>query len=364
MAKPRNRDEKGLRVVEEATYSEEVLRLDGKEAGKVEEVARIQLAPPPEEAFRLPQEETEADRRSHEPDIDVIIEDAKESEDLEDGWLEGQRKGPVPYGWFVLIFIGVLLAAAWSLGWFADDSEKGGMVEQARKESVNRLEAEAQEVREATAQVERVEAHVRRYAAASSILEMLPLVREPGRVEPLMRDWYEKNPFEVRPFGRMILFQPLALDTKNFFIVRYEFKGSSDAKTILVEDLGEEGTFVDWETDVCYQPMPWGQYVAERPAGVEKFRVWIEPDYAGLYSHEFQDEGKWLAIKLTALGSDEFLIGYVERRTDLETSLRELIEDNGNQRTAVVLELEVPEKVQSLRGVIIRDLVSPRWLME
>ncbi len=99
-----------LRVIEEETHSEEVLRLGGE---KVEKVARIVVAPPVELPMRLPTEEPDADRRSHEPDIDVIIDDAKDSEDLEDGWREGKGKAPVPYGWFVLIFAGLLDALAW-----------------------------------------------------------------------------------------------------------------------------------------------------------------------------------------------------------------------------------------------------------
>jgi hypothetical protein len=209
-----------------------------------------------------------------------------------------------------------------------------------------------------------VEEHVRRYANALSVEEMLPLVRQAGRVGPIMADWYQRNPFEKASFGRMVFFQPLALDARNFFVVRYELPGSDQTRTLLVEDLGERGVFVDWETAVCYQPMSWDQFVKDRPEGVLQFRVWAQPDFDGLYSHEFADESRWLAIRLSALGSDEFLIGYVERRTELETRLRELIEDNGYRQVALVLDLKVPKEVESLRGVIIEKLVSERWLVE
>ena len=364
MGKLRDEKEAELRVVEEVTHSEEVVRLDGGDSTTLETISRIEVAAPQEKPTLLASEVTEIERRSHEPDIDVIIEDTKESEDLEDGWQEGRQRGPVPYGWFVLIFVFVVLAVGWSLGWFSGAAEDAGSADLARLESVERLEEEELEVREATLQVERVEMHVKRYASAASIEELLPLVRNPGRVAPLMRAWYERHPFERHRFGRMLLFQPLALDSKNFFIVRYEIEDSSVVKTVLVEDLGEKGVFTDWETDVCYQPISWDRYVEERPVGPTAFRVWMEPDRGGLYSHEFRDEDKWRAIKLTALGSEEFLIGYAERGTAREEALLVLMEDNGFQKVAVVMELEVPEDVQSLRGVVINKLISERWLVE
>ncbi|MBK1826013.1 hypothetical protein [Haloferula rosea] len=359
---PSGKDEKEakLRVVEEVTHSEEVLRLGENE---VEEVARVEVAPPPELTTRLATEEAEFERRTHEPDIDVIIDDARESEDLEDDWQETSTRGPVPYGWFVLIFLAIGGAVAWSAGWFSDEPEVVP-ADLARQESVERMAEDEAEIREATELVEMVEARVRQYADADSWEGMLPHVRDRSRVEPLMRRWYREEDFEPMPFGRLLVFQPLELDARNFFIVRYEVKKSNEAKSLLVEDCGDEGVFVDWETDVCYQPMPWDRYVEERPEGVLQFRVQVEPDYAGLYSHEFQDESRWLAIRLTALDSDEFLVGYVERRGKVEEEIRTLIEDNQYRPVSVVLRLRVPANVKSLRGVVIEEVVSNRWLIQ
>ena len=359
---PSGKDEKEaeLRVVEEVTHSEEVLRLGENE---VEEVARVEVAPPPEVTTRLATKEAEFDRRSHEPDIDVIIDDARESEDLEDDWQEASTRGPVPYGWFVLIFLVIGGAVAWSAGWFSDDPEVVPS-DLARQESVERMAEDEQEIREATELVEMVEARVRVYADADRWEAMLPYVRDRSRVEPLMRQWYAEKEFESMPFGRLLVFQPLELDARNFFVVSYEMKGGNEARSLLVEDRGDEGIFVDWETDVCYQPMAWDRYVEERPEGVQQFRVQIEPDYAGLYSHEFQDESRWLAIRLTASGSNDFLIGYVNRGGGLEEEIRALIEDNQYQPVSVVLRLRVPENVQSLRGVVIEEVVSTRWLIQ
>lgn len=360
MPSDKNERKGKLRVVEEETVSEEILRL-GRD--KVEEVARIRVEPPVEAPTRLVTEEAEFERRSHEPDIDVIIEDARDSEELEDHWQGGAKKGPVPYGWFVLIFIGLVGSVGWSLGWFGED-EGGQVVEMARQESVDRLEEEDLEIQEATALVERVEAHVRKYCEAETIEELLPLVRSPKRVESLMREWYAASPLQAHRFERIVLFQPLDLDARNFYVVTYEYDGSDRGKTVLVEDRGEGGLLVDWETDVCYQPMNWDDYVKQRPEGVKTFRVRMELDYAGLYSHEFQDEEKWEGFRLTAHRSDEFLVGYVKRRSEMAESLRALIEDNGYRPVAVILTLRVPQDVESYRGVVIEEVVSKRWLLQ
>lgn len=352
-----------LRVVEEVTHSEEVVRLNVGAAEMVETISRIQVAGSQEKPTVLATEVGKTERRTYEPGIDVIIEGARESEDLEDGWQEGRRQRPVPFGWFVLGFVFVLVAVGWSSGWFSGKTEEIQTLDRAKVVSMRRLEEEL-EIRKASEQVDRVEEHVKRYANAGSIEELLPLVRHPGRVAPMMREWYERHPFENHPFGRMLLFQPMTLETRNFFVVRYDVKAKDAIETVLVEDMGEEGFLVDWETAVCFQPVSWDHYVKARQTGAMQFRVWIEPDHGGLYSHEFQDEDEWLAIKLTALESDEFLIGYVGRGSDLEQSLQTLMEDHEYRKVAVLLELEVPENVQSLRGVVIKRLVSKSWLQE
>ena len=46
----------------------------------------------------------------------------------------------------------------------------------------------------------------------------------------------------------------------------------------------------------------------------------------------------------------------------LEKEITDLIMRNGGGATAMILRLFVPENIQSKRGVVVVELVAPRWV--
>lgn len=351
-----------LRVIEEDVPSEEVMRLDG--AGKApKEIARIALPQVPEAAERLESEGLEdIGRRTLEPDIDAILDGEEFEENLEQKWAAEAERKPVPYGWFVLI---LLVLAGLVISMIVNSHESPGQeqVEQARQASVESEEDDAEEDLEALALVERIEGTMRDFLAADSIDKLLPLVRDPERVEPLMGKWYAKNSFAESEFVRLKVFQPLDLVGRSFWLLTCGLKGEPDISA-LVEQWPDGSVRVDWETQVCYQPMPWDQYVAERPdKEAMNFRVHMKPDFDALYSHEFAEEERWMGFVLTAKGSDEYLIGYVERGSALGDQLLEAARAVRGRTMAFYLRLRVPEGAASPRGVLIEGVVSDRWAL-
>ena len=119
---------------------------------------------------------------------------------------------------------------------------------------------------------------------------------------------------------------------------------------------------VDWETLVCYQPMPWDDYARQRPAGVSlDFRVYVERD--SFYSHEFASSERWSCYHLTTFNSEEFLFGYVPKGGDLENEIRMLFEKEKTSKLSLILRLNIPQGTQSHNGVIIEKVVNNKWLV-
>ena len=145
-----NPDKRKLKVLDEEERTEEVLRL-GDKKGPVQ-VKRAPLPPAPELAPRLEKVGgvEEFDRRSIEPDIDAIMSPG-ESGSLggEMDWMSSEEKKPVPYGWFVLIFLLVVgLAATSAMLIFRSSSSD---VEVAKQAVVERIEENREdEAREQT----------------------------------------------------------------------------------------------------------------------------------------------------------------------------------------------------------------------
>lgn len=352
-------------VEEEDSPSEEVLRLEEQgEGATAKPVDRLPVAPPPEVATRLDFDEVDDERRSHEPDIDVIIEGREKSADPEEEWTATRR--PVPYGWFVLIalVVGAALVVSTMVGRPDGPSES----EVVREAAVERGQADEEAEREARALVEEVESTIAGFLAADEVDDLLPHVRHVDRVRPLIEGWYERREMTPRAFDRLVVFEPINFGMSSFWkaVVTVETAGGQreEMEPMLLEQFEDGSVKVDWETAVCHQPMPWEEYVRQLPEGSSMdFRVVLEPDLAGFYSHEFQDEEVWRVFQLSAFGSDDFVFGYLRRGSELEREIYELFLENQQGPLSLLLRLSRPEGARSPRGVEIEEVISPQWLI-
>lgn len=357
-----NQQHPKLRVIDEEASEEEVLRLE-KDSGRADPVVRLSADPPAESPRVLQPEERGETLRTHQPDLDKLLEESGEMASPEESWEETGPKSAVPYGWFVLILLALGSALFFGLRWSSERPRANEAVESA----IQRVERDEKETFEAEKILEGVGQTVRAYVNAGSIDELLEQVRDRERVEPLIHEYYRVRPLPEREFERLTMFQPMNLEGRPFYVVEFEAQTGSDMESdsLLIAELAD-GTFgVDWETDVRHQPMPWAEYVRERPEGTPMvFRVWAEPDLGGLFTHEFRDESKWQGHVLTVPDSPEFLIGYARRDSEAARRLHRLLTENRLQATAVCLKLLRPEGTRSPRGVIIEEVVSERWLIQ
>jgi hypothetical protein len=345
-----------LRVVDESPPEpQEVVRLTSCEGG-VTRAATVPLAAP---LARLePEERTTEERRTHEPDYESIAESTDLAAlPLEDTWNdESIRSRPVPWGWFALIGLGCATAVAWSISSMV--SNRHGS-ETARTKAITAFDKEEQEIAEAEATVDRIVACTRAYCEAGSIEKLLPVVRHPERVRPLMEHWYGEHPLKSSKFESLNLFQPITMESRgSFWMVSCTMKDGSKRRMLLEETEGGQ-VQVDWETEVCYQPMDWDEYCREKPVGSLDFRVKILED--NYYSHEFSDSNRWACYQLSALNGDQLLYGYLDRQSVAGQQLRVLQQANSDRQISVILRISRPTDLKSPRGVVIERLMSPRW---
>lgn len=351
----RDPDKPVLRVVDESpTKPQEVVRLTNDE-GEVTRSVAVPLAVP---LTRLePEERSTEERRAHEPDHEALVEPEIASMPLEDTWSsESKPTKPMPWGWFVrigLIFVG---GAVWSMTHMERHKDRP---ESARAQDIETLDQEIKERAEAEATVNRIIQSVRDYCEADTIDKLCAVSRQPDRVRPLMEDWYRKQPLKAAKFDTLDLFQPVTLSNRgNFWMVSCTMKDGG-RRHLLVEEAQGGKDLVDWETEVCYQPMDWDQYARERKPGSMDFRVRVEPD--NLFSHEFSDSERWACFRLNTLKGEEVLFGYIERQSEEGSKLVKLLEQNGNRESALLLRISTPVDLRSPHGVVIEKVMSPRW---
>lgn len=207
-----------------------------------------------------------------------------------------------------------------------------------------------------------MEESVRGYLAAESIESLLPFVRHPHRVQPLMEEYYREHQLQPTEFLRFNRMRSMGLENLPFLYGKVSLTDGSTRK-LLIEEL-EDGAFrIDWESDVCYQPMAWSQYIAQRPHQSMNMRVKITPDT--FYAYEFKDESRFQCYRITTRDSDEHLFGYVMKNSQTAKQINKLMlksrQHGGGKNEPMILRLSFPKKTHSKRAVWIDALLAPRW---
>lgn len=353
-----------LRPVDDHEEPEEapVIRLESDTTSQRAKPVRLSVSPELANAsqrLELPGRE-ESVSRTHQPGIEALIEtEAANPDFLEQDWgKHSTHQRAIPWGWFALI--GLILAGGviWSLSGVKDAEIKA---DQIRIATETVLGDEAKEELEASKLVDGIETTIRSFFQATSVESLARLVRDPERVRPLMDHHYQGKLVPTTRVVRIKPLQPLTLDNRaNFWMTTVELADLPN-RNLVIEILDTGEPRIDWETLVCYQPMKWDSFAADRPAGSSlDFRVHLEQD--SFFSHEFADSTRWHCFRLTAPDSEETLFGYAKANGETARALLNLLNQNQGRKTSAILRVSIPEGIQSRRGVVIEKLLSPRWL--
>jgi hypothetical protein len=356
MAKEKDKIE--LKPVDEnADVKLRFVRLHKNAAEEVEELPPVKVGVIPINARLEASPKEDLKIRSNEPDVGSLIErDIPMTEEPWDHEMLAEAK--VPWGWVAVVACIFTVAILWSLINLNSGEENGDTLV---KESISAREREMVEEMDATILIGALEAAVRGFFDARSIEEKLLHVRQSERVQPLMERFYAGSVPEPARVVSIVGMDPLTIDRHaSFWMVVCELEGGLESQ-LLVEAVSEKEAKVDWETFVCYQPMAWDEFAGKRPGGYTgDFRVYVERDH--FYSHEFSDSAAFESYRLTALNGEAVLFGYVPRGAGFAQQISELIEGQGGGSVPLILRLHVPQDVQSPRGVVIREIVNPRWV--
>ena len=354
-----------LKTVDETEHEqEEVVRLESED-GDRGTLVRLKVHPkfvePEKQRLDVVAREN-YDARSFQPGIEALIENPEAAPaPLEQNWgRDPAAREAIPWGWFVLIALVLAGALIWSI---TRVNKAEDQARQIRVETKSVLGQDAREEKEAGHLIEVIQNATHEFFQSRNINEMVAMVRQPERVRPLMEGYYNNSEHRILPTHilRTTLLQPLTLDNRaNFWMESVELENHGK-KNLVVEIVASGEAKIDWETLVCYQPMPWDSFATQRPEGSSMdFRVYAEPD--NFFSHEFADPLQWDCYRITALDSDETLFGYCRKTDESAPLIRAVIDATPAHKASLILRLGIPTGLQSRRGVVIEKLLSSRWL--
>lgn len=298
-----------------------------------------------------------AHTKSNIPEISEILNQPEDQTVL--GQNEEEEKKSTPMGWFSLIAIVFSALAVWAVfSMFEAQPEIQATVDQ-KQEIMEKLNKENKVVRQT---LDGMKKSVSGYLAATSIETLLSHVRHPDRVRPLIEHYYQNHSFQPGEFRNFARIRSMGIENKSFVYGKVDMKDGSSRK-LLIEQL-ENGQFkVDWESDVCYLPMDWNQYLDQRPAEALDMRVKVTPDH--FYAYEFRDESRYQCYKIHTRGNDRHLFGYVEKGSraaiDIQNLITKSLQHGGGREEPMMLRLRFPKSTSSKHSVLIEAMIAPRW---
>lgn len=195
---------------------------------------------------------------------------------------------------------------------------------------------------------------VRKFLEATTVEELLPLVRDPAVAEERIRAFYPGGKVEAPGLSKFNANDALAL--RDDFISASVTTGDHEEKSIALMET-PQGWKIDWESWVGWSTMPWETFISAKPTTGQVFRVNLsEVDY---YNFTFADETQWQSYRLESPDRSHSIYGYVAKGSMLEQQVRPG-EDSKN--VTLMLSLKFPAGATSDSQVEIERFVTEGWV--
>jgi len=206
------------------------------------------------------------------------------------------------------------------------------------------------------------------FLAAPDVATLKKLVREPGRVGPLMDAYYKIEKLEL-PEIRPVTRERISIH-KGLYIAALVTK--SFANVPIVMELTDKGFLVDWESFVAYSEVSWSDLekgsIPEKPALIRtRMRV---SDY---FNYGFTEK-EYYCVQLKDLKLDKSVYGYMKRDSAVADDIIEGFARMGSPSPFgeeedvkpgldfVILRIKAPAVKAGRNQVEITEFINEGWV--
>ena len=219
----------------------------------------------------------------------------------------------------------------------------------ASKKSTNKPLLELQ-----TADLDTAREATKAFFDCKTIEEFPPLIRDPERVMPLVREYYRTNPYQPGS-ARTFKGQGTAQVAKKFASFSVVLRDYSTRAIAL--ELTENGALVDWESWVGYCAIPWETFIEKKVTEPTVVRVRLVR--ANYFNFNFRDDREWACFRLATSTDSSVVYGYAPLDADF---LREL-PGPGDAEVTAILKVSYPDPAIASNQVIITDFLQSGWVL-
>lgn len=200
---------------------------------------------------------------------------------------------------------------------------------------------------------------VQAFFAARTVAARLPCVRDPGRVQPLMEEFYAREPMPETTFQGLAKMVRVEEPGYRFGYVQAQFSDTSTV-TLIIEERTDDDFRVDWECLVRYGELAWTDFLRLRPQESKLMRVKASrPAAPPPPGSKFE----WLELR-HSIDSGTVLAAFRRDDPQLAPLLAQLNQGNWKD-VPLTLRLSFPAAPERLAGdsAVISGVEGKGWLI-
>lgn len=205
----------------------------------------------------------------------------------------------------------------------------------------------------------KVEESVKGFLTSETVEERAKWIREPGRVKPLMMEFYGGDGLEAEGFEFLnkseVSYRGSLLTT---LVQTADFLSSPIA--IERGGKGEDAKYlVDWESWVGFCEMKPEDMRVKKPTAKVLMRVVVKPE--SYYNYTFSDDKTWRSYRMELRDSEYSFLGYAKINSEVDKHFLELRKKGGN--SPCIVRVTYPPKARAKDLVEIVEIVSDGWIL-
>lgn len=196
----------------------------------------------------------------------------------------------------------------------------------------------------------------KQFMEATSIQDLLPLVRNPDLAEDRIKKFYPGGKIDAPGISA---FNTTSRVLRIGTIIAVMVRNRDFVTKPLYFFETPSGIKIDWESWVGWSEVSWDDFKAAKPQNPKLFRVSLS--VVQYYNFSFTDEQRWQSYRIKSPDSKHSIYGYVERNSPLNARLQS---SGGMRQIALTLALRFPVDASSPNQVIIDNIMAEGWVLE
>ncbi|MES2709161.1 MAG: hypothetical protein V4726_21375 [Verrucomicrobiota bacterium] len=199
---------------------------------------------------------------------------------------------------------------------------------------------------------------VTQFCNAQNPRELLPVIRDPERVGPLISEYYGRGGHTWYPVTVGEVLDPSEFETdKNWTAFKLPLPDFR-ARSMAVEET-PQGFKVDWESFVAYSEISWKELREKRPKSPVLLRAIIR--LTEYYNLDFPSDETHRCFQLNDEGRENVIYGYVKRGSKIEARMQELMLNALDVHA--IIRVAYPAHSTANNQVEITEMVAKGWII-